>query len=186
MRSFIAIEIEENIKNQVGDFIHQMKRWNAPVRWIDSQGIHLTLKFLGEISEAQAVEVSSILDSIFRHQAVFSLHIAGVGTFPVRSSHPRVIWAGISQEAPLSALQADLEQALLKAGFPSEKRIFNPHLTLGRVKSNQGIKPLVQALQDNALCVFGSMPVNRIILFKSNLMPSGAKYSQIHSVDLSL
>ncbi len=185
MRSFIAIEIEDNLKNKVGDFIHQMKRLNAPVRWIPPPGIHLTLKFLGEISEAQAVEVSAMLDTIVRLQTVFSLHIAGVGTFPVRSSHPRVIWAGISQEAPLSALHTDLEKVLLKAGFPSEKRAFNPHLTLGRVKSNRGIKPLVQALQDNALWVFGSMPVNRIILFKSDLMPSGAKYSQIHSVDLA-
>jgi 2'-5' RNA ligase len=185
MRTFIAFEIEDRIKKKLDEFIRRMKRLDGPVRWVRPQDLHLTIKFLGEISTAQAVEVSSILDRIVSLHSSFTLCVAGVGTFPAHSPHPRVIWAGISQKSLLSALQADLEKALQHSGFPSEKRAFNPHLTLGRVKSPQGANPLLQALQDNEHFAFGAMQVNRIILFKSDLMPKGAEYSKIHIGDLS-
>ena len=187
MRTFIAFEIEDRIKNKLEEFVGRMKRLGGPVRWVRPQGIHLTLKFLGEITPAKAVEISSLLDRIVSPHSTFTLRVESVGTFPARSPHPRVIWAGISQESSLSALQSDLEESLKHLGFPSEERPFNPHLTLGRVviKSAQGMKPLVQALQDNAHIAFGTMQVRRIILFRSELRPAGAEYSQIHTTELS-
>jgi len=185
MRAFIAFEIEDRIKNELADFVHRMKRLGGPVRWIKPQGIHLTLKFRGEISAAKATEVSDLLDHIVSLHSTFSLRIAGVGTFPDRSPHPRIIWAGISQGSPLSDLQAELEETLQHIGFPPERRTFNPHLTLGRVRSDRGMKPLLQTLEENRHKEFGTMQVSRIILFKSDLKPSGAEYSRIHTTDLS-
>ena len=185
MRTFIALEIPDTVKNRLEKFVHQMKLSGGSVRWVKPQDVHLTLKFLGEVNQEQVSRISSLLDQVVSGFSNFSLHIAGTGTFPHSSPRPRVIWAGISQEPLLSALQADLEKALLKSGFPLEKRSFWPHLTLGRVKSSQGIKPLVKNIQENAHIVFGSMPVNQIHLFKSELMPAGAEYSKIHTTDLS-
>jgi 2'-5' RNA ligase len=185
MRTFIAIELSDAVRDTLLGFLGEMKRLDAPVRWIRPEGMHLTLKFLGEVSTDKAAAVRSILDDVTAHHASFSLEFSGTGTFPSHQRAPRVIWAGISQSQPLEALHKDLEDRLESIGFPRESRRFNPHLTLGRVKAPLNLEAVLDFLHRKDRTAFGTMRASSVILFKSVLKPTGAEYSQIHTAGLS-
>jgi 2'-5' RNA ligase len=147
--------------------------------------MHLTLKFLGEISPARVTEVRSILDSVAERHAAFPLEFSGTGTFPAHTRAPRIIWAGIKQGQTLVALYKDLENGLETIGFPREKRSFHPHLTLGRVKAPRNLEAVLDFLRRKDQTSFGTMQAGSVMLFESLLKPTGAEYSRIHTADLS-
>ncbi len=185
MRTFIAIEISQHIKEALLNFITPCQGDNRNVKWVKPRGMHLTLKFLGEISEERIVDIQKQLQKIGSEHSVFSLHIQGLGTFPPGSKRPRVLWAGIEEPQPVIRLQKDVEESFEKIHFPREKRDFHPHLTIGRVKNPYGIDKLLSMFNNNPHTEFGRMIVKHITLFKSTLKPSGAEYTKICEASLS-
>ncbi len=185
MRAFIAIELNEYVRKALLGFMKEARRPDAAVRWVRPEGMHLTLKFLGEISSTQESDIGDALDEVTARHESFALDFSGLGTFPPKSRIPRVIWAGIDQSRPLADLNQDLEDALEPLGFPRERRQFHPHLTLGRVKSPHGLDRILQLVQNHELTPFGSLTVPEVVLFKSTLKPSGAEYSRLHQARLS-
>ncbi|MFA9452332.1 MAG: RNA 2',3'-cyclic phosphodiesterase [Candidatus Aminicenantaceae bacterium] len=185
MRAFIAVELSEAVKNALLSFLREVKLFDAPVRWVRPEGIHLTLKFLGEISASRVAEVSSILDDVTARHAAFSLEFVGTGTFPAKPQVPRIIWSGISQSRPLESLHFDLEEGLEAIEIPRERRRFHPHLTLGRIKSPRNLEAALKFVCSQERTAFGSMSVHSVDLYKSTLKPEGAEYSRIHSASLS-
>ncbi len=185
MRAFVAIELESSIKEGISALLARLRRFDCAVRWVKPEGIHLTLKFLGEISPGLASKVHSEMDRVAGRHNGMSLEIAGTGTFPPQSRSPRVIWIGVSPNPDLALLQADLDKRLEKLGFRREQRGFHPHLTVGRIKAPRGLGPLLEALSEYSDTSLGRMTVRHIALFESRLKPTGAEYSRIHASDLT-
>jgi 2'-5' RNA ligase len=141
--------------------------------------MHLTLKFLGEVSENKIINVKSVLANIAQDYPSFRLSLKGSGRFPHGGRHPRVIWIGIEMNETLEKIHSRLENELQKINFPKENRKFHPHLTLGRIKSPHNLGPILENLEQNKETDFGAMTVNKIILFKSTLRPGGAEYTNL-------
>ena len=188
IRVFIAIELPSEVKSNLSNLIATLRLGRErTVKWVNSDNIHLTLKFLGSIPEQKVVDITSAMDRATEGFASFDLKLDGVGAFPNLRS-PHVVWAGIGGDVPvLVNLQKKVEQALIPLRFALEKRSFSAHLTLGRVRDNttrQERANLGETLGD--LKVKTSLPftVKAISLIKSTLTQSGAIYDQLASVEL--
>ncbi|UCE40023.1 MAG: RNA 2',3'-cyclic phosphodiesterase [Candidatus Aminicenantes bacterium] len=177
MRTFVAIELDDRIKNTLSALIQKLDLGGKNVRWVKPQGMHLTLKFFGEVSEDRTAEIKSVLESIAKDYSRFSLSLKGTGTFPQGAQIPRVIWIGIEKNEALQEIQARVENEFHKIRFPKEKRKYHPHLTLGRVKGPQNLETIMETLAIHKEIEFGKMTVNKMTLFKSTLKPSGAEYT---------
>jgi len=188
IRSFIAIDIEGQVREKIRGFqeelIKKVAGMGIRVSWTKPESIHLTLKFLGDIPVSQ---VNPILDSLRRAVAgvqTFTMKIEGLGAFP-NFRNPRVIWVGISEGAEaLRQLQPRIEQELVRLRFPKDKKKFNAHLTLGRIRSEGGTAALPDLLASIPSPVAGLSAVRDIRLMKSDLHPSGAIYTELGRISL--
>jgi 2'-5' RNA ligase len=185
MRTFIAIELAPEIKSELTRLIQNLASLTKNVRWVRADGLHLTLKFLGEILDAQAGRVSAVVEPCCRGRSPFSLSVKGTGWFPPGSKSPRVLWVGLEAGPDLASLQSGIELALAKEGFPSEKRDFHPHLTMGRIRSPHGLRPVLDELERAKDSEFGRMTVSHVTFFQSRLKPDGAEYSILGRFPLS-
>lgn len=184
MRTFIAIELDKDLKKILFNYIQDLESARAKIRWVKPEGMHLTLKFLGEINHSQADQVVNELEKITSHYAPFPLDLIGTGTFPPNSRHPKVIWIGLRKDPSLLALATEIEDKMAHLGFSREKREFTPHLTLGRVKSQAGINALLSRLEQKKNYHFGQMKVKKITFFRSTLKPTGAEYTPLKEFNL--
>lgn len=184
MRAFIAIDLEAGIKKNLQALIQSLKDTRADIRWVQPGGLHLTLKFLGEIDDGQAARVKAVLDATAGHHASFPLRLEGTGIFP-GERNPRILWVGFTAEPKLIALQAELEKSFEPEGFAREERAFSPHLTLGRVKGPERVKNAVIELSKHRDETFGAMTVRKVALFESRLHPEGAEYRIVHEAGLA-
>ncbi len=184
MRTFIAIDLEPALKEAVRGFVESLKRTKADVRWTGPSGLHLTLKFLGEIEPDTAEKVTSALARVAGRHRPFSLALEGTGRFPQGRS-PRVLWIGVRPQPELLSLQEDIERELEAEGFLREDRLFHPHLTLGRVKGSGAIGEALGELEKKGRFLFGDMEVRSVTLFESRLGPGGAQYRVVSEHALS-
>jgi len=184
LRTFIALELTEEVHRQLGQIQDELKKSGADVKWVNPSGIHLTLKFLGQVSLDLIEEIKKALDQLAKEHKSFQLSISQLGAFP-KVEYPRVIWVGIDQgKEKAIELAQGLEQRLINLGFLPEKRPFKPHLTLGRVRSNRNRQQLKELLQSTTFSQ-SPMQANTLTLFKSTLTPQGAIYEPLHEVKLS-
>lgn len=184
MRTFIAIELEAQIRDNIQDIINHLKKKGGNIRWIKPKGMHLSLKFLGEIPHHAVPDIETALKNAMAPYAAFPLKVKGTGVFPPRTKRPRVLWIGISHNQELERIKEAVDQALEAFNFPRETRKFHPHLTLGRVKSYDRIDLILDELIKLQEKEFGEMRVEKIIFFESILKPSGAEYRKIYTVNL--
>ena len=184
MRTFIAIDLEKEIKDRLSSFLQELGKVSKKIKWVKNEGMHLTLKFLGEIEEKKIPEVESLLKEISGNCPSFVLRLRGTGTFPEGRKNPRVLWVGIEESQGLKAIQTKLEGELGKIGFPREKREFHPHLTVGRIKPHSYLGGIFSLLEKNKESDFGEMEVKKISFFQSVLKPTGAEYKILSEFDL--
>ena len=188
LRAFIAVEIPPEIHKAIEHETAPLRGAlnSSLVRWVPTGNIHLTLKFLGDISPANVELLAQMLSLETAGHAPFDVKFGGLGIFP-NPKRPRVIWIGIQAPDQLATLQHGLEAATAKLGYPVEKRRFSPHLTLGRVKKNlrsNEIQKIRTALEDTSIGTLGTATVTAVHLFKSDLKPAGAVYTKLHSAPL--
>jgi len=183
MRMFVAIDLEAGLKRSLEDLVRMLKRSGADVRWTDARGMHLTLKFLGEVAPEAVPAVIEALRAAVSEQARFRLVLGRTGTFPEGRS-PRVLWVGAAEDPSLMALQKAVESALEAQGYPAEARPFHPHLTLGRVKGKARVADAVAELARHAGETFGEMTAGKVTLFESVLKPQGAEYHVVAEFEL--
>lgn len=183
MRIFIAIDLDSELKKTLQDLVLKLKKTGADIRWISFQGMHLTLKFLGEVGQDSIPAVENVLRTAASGHSRFPLALRGTGTFPGGKS-PRVLWIGVKEEPALMDLQKEVELGLEKEGYPLEERPFHPHLTLGRVKSPSRVREAVLELEKFRDTVFEEMTVRKVTLFESILRPQGAEYRAVSEFDL--
>ena len=185
VRSFVAILLDEAVRGAVAAELEHLRPLARSVAWVPPQNLHLTLKFLGE-TPAEAIEaVKEVLAEGVSATEPFTLSFHGLGAFP-GLTRPRVIWIGMLQGArECQALQARVEEALARLGLPREGRAYTPHLTIGRVREPRGLASLQQAIVQGGQKEFGSLEVSAISLMKSDLHPTGARYTELHAVSFS-
>lgn len=184
VRAFIACDIPEALLDKVSKVQDRLKAVNADVSWTRVAGIHLTLKFLGDIEEGQIDEVAAVIAGKSTGQPPFEIKIKGVGTFH-GTKNPRVVWLGVEDAARgLSTLHDAMDGGLNALGFEPEGREFMPHLTLGRVKGSRGREELVKAVSELRELDIGSFNIDRVVLYRSDLKPTGAVYIKLKEVIL--
>ena len=178
MRLFIAIDIPETIRRDIGG----MGRSLARSRSVPDDQLHLTLKFIGEVEGSRVLDIEEKLQEICRPP--FSLCLKGVGVFPPRGV-PRILWAGVEPHDNIVALRNTIERTLAEIDIPREKQKFTPHLTLARLKDCP-LRRLQELLAGNALLRTPDFPVDRFHLYSSRLTKSGAIHTILRTYPLQI
>jgi len=181
LRCFIAIDIPQQIRGEIEELMELLKKHDTDVKWVLPDNIHITLKFLGNTSEAVVPRIRDSLSAILSSYEPFYIKIQGIGVFPNRK-HPRVIWVGAEDSDVLKSLKREAEQAMVLFGYQKEDKEFQPHLTLGRVRSQRGILGMMKDLDNFGDRNFGTFKVDGIRLMKSELKPRGAEYTCLHDI----
>lgn len=184
MRLFIAIEIPDEIKKEIREVQDKLKKSGVDASWTKPEGIHLTLKFLGEVKETRIPEIMTVLSVLSKDRSAFRIEIANAGAFP-NLKNARVAWVGVAGETDkLASLQEAIEDEVKQLGFKREDRGFKPHLTLGRIKYIHSPVTWLKALDEIKTIKLAAIDVHTITLMKSDLKPSGAVYAEIGKVEL--
>jgi 2'-5' RNA ligase len=185
VRVFVALNFPRSVRQELWDATAPLRALELPVRWVREEGLHLTLKFLGEVAAEREAELVAALGRAAAGARPLSLVVRGLGVFPdVR--RPRVVWLGVEGEPALELLQHRVEQEFGPLGFPPEGRPFRPHLTLGRAA--RGARPRELAGLEAALGrvrVEAAALVETLDLMESTLKRDGAVYQVRHSERLS-
>lgn len=189
IRSFVAIELPDEARRGLTGLRKQLERHEDRfVKWVDPGGIHLTLKFLGNIPAGRVAEIAEAIERAAQGTHPFRLEISGLGTFP-GPKQARVFWVGVGGELDkLSGLQKNIDSALAALGFAREERPFVPHLTMARIRD--GASP---SERRNFGELVGSISfedrypveVQAVRLMRSQLTPAGAVYTCLSVVGLS-
>jgi 2'-5' RNA ligase len=177
MRAFIAIDLPETIRAELSRKQAMFRPVCLDARWTRPEGIHLTLKFLDEISDAKVREVSTSLKNLGRFEG-FRVGLKGFGFFP-DARRPTVCWVGVKASANLNQLAEQVEEAMGRIGFAREARDFRPHLTLARFKGQQPQPALQALLAQQGEQELGNFGVSEFFLFESRLLPRGAEYRKV-------
>jgi 2'-5' RNA ligase len=188
-RLFIAIDLSPDVRRwlEKARSVLEPGMPAGAVRWVDPQGIHITLKFLGEVAVNRIEGVRAAMGQAVSGVSPFSLTVEGLGCFP-NTARPRVVWAGVRAEPKLIGIQKRLEDILSATGFPRERRAFSPHLTLGRVKDGANENQLQRigaAVESARMETPAGMEAGGLCLFRSILRPSGAEYSVLYRAEIS-
>ena len=147
IRAFLAIELPEALRAGLAQVQEELKRSRADVRWVPAGNIHLTLKFFGNVPDDEIEALAQAAREAAAEAAPLQLQATGAGAFPSPTA-PRVVWLGLGGDlVPLTQLFYRLEKAFAALGYPPEGRAFNPHLTLGRVKSPANRDKLARLLE---------------------------------------
>lgn len=183
IRSFICIELPDDVKTEIGRFQGQFKGEPVSVSWTKPENIHLTLKFLGDVEEARLTDVDRVLTDVAGRFSPFELVARGCGVFPNERA-PRVLWIGVGEEGGhLPRLAGAIEEAMAGLGFAREDRPFQAHLTIGRIRAATGARELARKFLalDFSTRQFRA---DRITLMRSDLRPSGAIYTPLRIIPL--
>lgn len=180
IRTFLAIELPRDIQILIKGMQERLMPVLREIRWTRPDGIHLTLKFFGDLFQDDVTRISEVVGRLARDSHPMELNIGLPGGFPTLK-RPRVLWLGIGGDTlRLTTLQAALEKELEEAGFPGDTRSFKPHLTVGRARSRGGVITGTEAVMENAGKLEASrFDVRELILFKSELKPGGAVYTKV-------
>ena len=189
VRSFVAIDLPQTLRDRLGELSSRLAKRVPPgsVRWVRPESIHLTLKFLGEVSSESLSQAEGLVRQAASPASPFSLEVGGLGCFP-NPRRPRVLWVGVREASgTLAALQEALEAGFERLGYRREARGFNPHLTLGRVRQETGAAAAQAAgasVANEPRPDLGEVAVDALCLFRSDLRSSGAVYTRLAEVPL--
>ena len=179
LRAFIAISLPESVLQAMVDAQAQLKRSGLKIRWVRKEGIHLTVKFLGDIDRRDVDRIHGAMRQATQAFSPLVLQGEGAGVFP-DFKRARVVWVGLSGDIKaLRALQGALEDQLDALGFPKERRPFKGHLTLGRVKGRLDGTKLGEALRGLGDFRTESFTARSVVLYQSDLRPNGAVYTKL-------
>ena len=203
MRIFIGIDLDDTIRRKIARFLEGVSGFAPEARWVKSESLHITLKFIGEQKPEQVAAISQRLRKI--QSTPIEIGVSEYGFFPTVKA-PRVFWIGIEAGPALRELATDIDKATAELGIPREDRAFSPHLTLARAgahgktrsgdpKWRKGDKPnsVFATLQKRLAQIgesdsdglnFGKMTADAFILYESHLSPAGSQYSKLEKFSL--
>ena len=176
LRLFVALDLTDEVRQRLAGLAGGV----PGARWTGLESMHLTLRFIGEVPEDQAMDIDAALAEI--RAPAFTLTFDGVGMFG-SGRRARVLWAGVERNEALAHLQAKVESALVRCGLPAEERKFSPHITLARLKDAPADR-IGRFLSDRGLFRAGPMPVDHLTLYRSHLGNGGAVYEALREYPL--
>lgn len=187
LRTFIALDIPSDVQKAIQHNIdHLRSSIGNSVRWVSASNIHLTLRFLGDVSPANVGLLTQMLHTEADSCLQFDIAIRRLGSFP-NLKRPRVLFIGVQAPAELETLQRGIESAIVKLGYQADSHPFYPHLTIGRVRDNitsfdqQKIRSTLEETKVDSL---GTARVDSVHLYKSELKPGGSVYTKLFSAPL--
>ncbi|WP_322509636.1 RNA 2',3'-cyclic phosphodiesterase [Anaerolinea sp.] len=187
IRAFVAIDLPEDLRHKLGEIMDSLKKKTPrAVRWVPPQNIHLTLKFLGNVSPNNLNTLTQMLRQEALRHSPMQFSVGGLGAFPSKQ-RPRVIWVGVHAPPALMDLQRCVDQETAVLGYPVEEREYSPHLTLGRVSQNVTaleLRQIADALFDTHVGDLGVVRVTEIRLYRSDLQPGGSVYTPLFTAPL--
>ncbi len=180
IRAFIGIAIP--VSPSLRKLLHNFESLGNAIKTVSERNLHVTLKFLGDVSEEQIADVGRILAEIVPRYQSHRISLVGVGAFP-HAQRPSVVWIGMQQAGKLVELAGEIEQELRPVGFAPEHRGFSPHLTVGRIKTRPP-QMLFDLMNSHAQLEFGEIMINEVRLYSSELKSQGPEYSTLQSYAL--
>jgi 2'-5' RNA ligase len=188
IRAFIAINLSQEILERIEQVSLELRSRleGVPIRWVPADNIHLTLKFLGNVSTANLEMLKEILGKVVTNHRECDISVGGIGAFP-KPHNPRVIWVGMEVPQELVALQHNIEIETARLGYSREHRPFSAHLTFGRVSRNasaQDVHAIADVLESYKVGFLGATRLKTVYLYRSDLKPDGAVYTPIYSASL--
>ncbi|MCX5725834.1 MAG: RNA 2',3'-cyclic phosphodiesterase [Candidatus Saganbacteria bacterium] len=185
MRTFISVELPDEIKEKIAKMIDVLGKAGSGIKWVEKKNLHITLKFLGWVPDEKMNDVNGLVKKASEGAKIFDAKFEGLGTFP-SGRNPRVIWVGTSKGAPeLKNLAGSIEKIMSKAGYRSEEREFASHVTVGRVKEKKNMDEFLRSIEVNKDSKFGETVVGEICVMKSALSPKGPIYEVVEKIRLS-
>jgi 2'-5' RNA ligase len=188
MRVFVGIDLEAEVRRGIVRFTDEVRALAPDARWVNPESLHVTLKFIGEQTDARAKEIEGALQTV-KGRGV-EIAFGGCGFFPAARA-ARVFWIGI-QSAALPQLAGDVEETLARVAVPREQRAYSPHLTVARAAGGSGapgwrkgdverrvFAELQRELAKSPAPGFGSMSAREFFLYRSEVGPGGARYTKI-------
>ena len=188
-RAFVALLLDDLVRASVDAEIERLRPWSQAVAWVPPANLHVTLKFLGEQSDARLSDATAALAEAASDASPFDLAFHGLGAFP-GLERPRILWIGMAEGAVAArAVQASLDAALERRGFPRDDRPWHPHLTIGRVFDDRRWRReagpgLLPAIMEASRRAFGTVTVSHVSLMRSDLSPRGARYRELERAAL--
>lgn len=188
VRAFIAISLSTEITRQLNQVIEnlQARLPGVAIRWAPAQNIHLTIKFLGDVSISNLEMVKKIIQVEASHHSAFEMSVGNLGAFPT-INRPQVLWVGIEAPQELYAIQGGIESEAARLGYARENRPFSPHLTLARTARNvtpEDVRQIGSVLAGYPVGYLGALRVQELHLYQSDLQRSGAVYTRLFTVGL--
>jgi 2'-5' RNA ligase len=184
IRAFIALEVTAPLKELLQGWQKAFRRGGDRVGWVQPAGMHLTLKFLGDVEDGMVPKIAEQIQRACLHRAPFSVTLQGAGVFP-GVKRPRVLWVGIGEgREQVKEIFQDLDPLLGEIGFPRETRPFHPHVTLGRIKGLEDRAGFAARVVERRETEVGTMRVEAVHLIESRLRPQGAEYQTLRLVPL--
>jgi 2'-5' RNA ligase len=182
MRLFTAVPIPNPARQQILTLLGSLREGGWPVRWVHDEGLHMTIKFFGEVASERLDVIEEALRFAAAGAGALDLRLGELGAFPSRT-RPRILWVGVDAPASLELLQDRIERGCEAIGFPPEGAPFQPHVTLGRVREGQRLPP--GGLEDYA-DGFEQVPfvANELVLYESLLTTGGPRYESRLTLDL--
>jgi 2'-5' RNA ligase len=175
-RTFVAVPIPDDVRGRALEFVRSIRPVAGDVKWVESHNLHWTLNFLGDVDDTELPDVCDAVAAAAAEIEPFELECRGAGAFP-SADRPRTLWLGAGEGSDrMVALQAAIERALSKLGFRGEARHYTPHLTLGRAGRGQPPRELAAKLAELADFDAGTMLVDEVTIFASQLTPAGPVY----------
>jgi RNA 2',3'-cyclic 3'-phosphodiesterase len=180
IRSFLAIEISEEVRERLKALQQDLKKAGAKVGWVAPENIHLTLVFLGDLFRSQVEPLANSMDEVAAKFSSFHYEVAGSGFFG-SPRLPRVLWVGVHEPAgAITDFQTRVLTAVRELGLKTEDRPFHPHLTIGRVRTRDRVDELTSRLASAKSTSYGSVEVHRLLIMQSHLERQGVRYSILH------
>lgn len=184
MRLFIALNLPKKERERIHRAARRLRESDMPVRWVDPDHFHITLKFLGDVRRERLEAVEGAMEKVAASTKAFTTDFGGFGAFPT-IRRPRVVWLGLGANPELRCLKQDLEWAMGDIGFDAETRAFHPHVTLGRADDRGGagaFRGLDTLMADMEFS--GAVKVHTLDLMRSQLGKGGANYTVLSSTKL--
>ncbi len=183
IRTFIAVELPQDTKMAVDKLTTELRDYGSGINWVKAANLHITLRFLGDIDEQLIPNLTEHIKTNIYSFGKFDLSFLGLGGFPNMKT-PRVIWAGTETgNDKLRDLATSVELSCIESKLGRGDKRFLPHLTIGRVKNPYGIDKLLRKIESKSFCT-EPFEINEIIIFKSDLSPSGPKYTPLETIKL--
>ncbi|MEX0908099.1 MAG: RNA 2',3'-cyclic phosphodiesterase [Gemmatimonadota bacterium] len=176
MRTFVALNLTPAERGRLHAALEPVRMRGLPVRWLAADGLHLTLKFLGDIEGAEVARLDHALRDVAARHSPVALRVGGLGAFPsIRRAS--IVWVGVQPDAPLMALQDDVELSLSRLGYTRELRLYRPHVTVGRVRAGARAPDVTRTLDH--LNHESTVIIDSLDLMRSHAAGDGSRYEPL-------